>query len=112
MAGEIDMHYAPVLRALLQTKADRRSPALLLDLTRVRFIDSTGIAAIVEYLREAAGFGGHFCIGGAGQELGWIFEMTNLAQVLTIYRDAAEAKQALATNKVPAPAPQLFAAAA
>ena len=112
LSGEIDLHYAPVLRALLNSKASRRCPALLLDLTRVRFIDSTGLGAILEYLREAASFGGRFCIGGAGEQLGCIFEVTNLARVLPIYRHAADAKHALAMNQLPPPSQKLFAAAA
>lgn len=112
LAGEIDLHYAPALRALLDAKANSRCPALLLDLSAVEFIDSSGLAAILDYLREAASFGGRFCIGGAGEQLGWIFEVTNLAQVLPIYRHTAHAKHALATGQLPLPSRQLFVAAA
>ena len=51
LEGEIDLHYAPVLRSLLQGKVAARNAALVLDLSGVSFIDSSGLAAMIEYFR-------------------------------------------------------------
>jgi anti-sigma B factor antagonist len=64
LRGEIDLHFAPVLRQLLDDKAEYNCPALVLDLSAVSYIDSSGIAVILEGLRDAEKFGGIFCIGG------------------------------------------------
>ena len=68
MEGEIDLHYAPVLRTLLQGKVKERCPALVLDLARVTFIDSAGLAAIVEYFRDASRYEGVLCLAGLNED--------------------------------------------
>ena len=112
LGGEIDLHYAPVLRARLQAKARSGCPALLLDVSGVGFIDSSGISAILEYLRDATKFGGRFCIGGVSEQLRWIFDVVGLGKVMPIFADAAQAKEALSSGSMPVPATPLFAAAA
>lgn len=112
LAGDIDMHFAPALRALLQAKAKSHCPALLLDISGVEFIDSSGIAAILEYLRDATNFEGRFCIGGLTPSLRTIFEVVGLGRVMPVYADAATAKNALFADKLPQPSTTLFAPAA
>ena len=109
LRGEIDLHYAPVFRALLKTKAKGRCRKLLLDMTAVSYVDSSGLSAILEYLRDATKFGGCFCIGGVGKQLRGIFEMIHLTKVMPIFADAGEAKLALVCNRVPTPSERIFA---
>src|SRR5215217_7882298 len=103
LKGDVDLHYAPVLRALLKAKAKGRCRTLLLDMSAVSFVDSSGLAAILEYLRDATNFGGRFCIGGVGKQLRGIFEIIHLDKVMPVFADALEAKKALACNRVPTP---------
>jgi anti-sigma B factor antagonist len=112
LRGEIDLHYAPVLRSLLVTKAKAHCPALLLDMSEVEFIDSSGLAALIEYLREAAEFGGLFCLGGVREHLRSIFEIVRLDTVMCIFADPAEAKNALLQGHLQPPERSLFAPAA
>lgn len=112
LGGEIDMHFAPTLRALLQAKTRQKCPALLLDLSGVNFIDSVGLAAILEYLRDATDGGTQFCIGGVSETLRTIFEVVGLSKVMPVYRDAATAKQAIVGNQLPRVSTPLFASAA
>jgi hypothetical protein len=39
LSGAIDLHYAPTLRSLFQSKLNERCPALIVDLNAVDFID-------------------------------------------------------------------------
>ena len=112
LGGEIDMHFAPTLRAILRAKHNSKCPALLLDMSQVEFIDSVGLAAILEYLRDATEANARFCIGGISESLRTIFEVVGLGRVMPIYRDAAKAKSAFLANDVPEPSMQLFATAA
>jgi anti-sigma B factor antagonist len=112
LEGEIDLHYAPVLRDLLCGKARSRCHSLLLDVSRVEFIDSTGLAAIIDYLRKSNSFGGRFCIGGVGEQLQPIFEIIRLDRAMPIFAEVAKAKQALTYNCVPAVSEPLFKSAA
>lgn len=105
LRGQVDLHYAPVLRSLLQAKLNIRCPALILDLTEVSFIDSTGLAVIIEYLRDAHEFGGAFCIGGVNADVQGIFDIVRLSLVVGIYRTVAEAKDALQRGELPEQTP-------
>ena len=109
--GEVDMANARTLRRLLKGKAKSKCRALLLDVSRLSFIDSTGLAAIIEYLRDSTQFGGRFCIGGAGEQLRAIFEVVRLDKAMPIFADSAKAKEALAYNCLPKASKPLFVSA-
>jgi len=108
LCGDIDMQHAPALRALFVGKSERRCPALIVDLSGVQFIDSTGIAVLLEYLRDASAFDGQFCIGGLTDHVRAIFDILRLDQAMPIFNDLIEAKSALSKGSVPrAPEPLL-----
>lgn len=109
--GEIDLHFAPVLRQVLQGKAKQRCAALLLDLTGVEFINSSGVAAILEYLRDATDNGSLFCIGGVSSHVRPIIEIVRLDRSMPIFADAARAKEAIIARRLPAVSRPLFVAA-
>ena len=48
ITGEIDLHQSPSLRTVLAEQAEAKCPALLLDFTEVKYIDSSGLATLVE----------------------------------------------------------------
>lgn len=112
LEGEIDMHFAPVLRRLLNGKRETRCPALLLDLSAVEFIDSTGLAVILEYLRDATAFHGRFCIGGISENVRTIIEIVRLERAMPVFRHVSAAKHALLSGGIPAVSEPVFAAAA
>src|SRR6476646_2388093 len=95
MEGEIDLHYAPVLRALLQGKVREQCPALVVDLKNVDFIDSAGLAAIVEYFRDASRYDGVLCLTGLNENLRTVFEIVRLDRVIPVFATNAEAIAAL-----------------
>jgi anti-sigma B factor antagonist len=105
---EIDLHYAPTLRALFQAKAKHRCPALVVDLSRVPFIDSSGIAVLLEYLRDAAQFGGQFCLAAPTDHVRHVFEITRLDEAVPVFANVAEAIAAAAANVLPTPQKRLF----
>jgi anti-sigma B factor antagonist len=107
LSGEIDLHYAPVLRTLLKGKARNRCPALVVEMSRVEFIDSSGLAALIEYLRDAAEFGGQFCIAGVTGPVRHIFDVVQLEQFLPIFADLGMARSAFGNRRV-VPAEPLF----
>ena len=108
LEDEIDLHYAPALRALFQAKVTQRCPALVVDLSGVPFIDSTGIAVLLEYIRDAAEFGGRFCLAAPTDHVRHVFEIVRLHEVLTVFDTTAAAISAMADDVVPAPAQPLF----
>ena len=112
LQGEIDMHFAPVLRRLLDGKRETQCPTLLLDMSAVEFIDSTGLAVILEYVRDTTVYHGRFCIGGISENLRTIFEIVRLDRAIPIYADVTTAKNALISGATHAVSEPLFASAA
>lgn len=108
LEDEIDLHYAPVLRALFQAKSNQRCPALVVDLSGVPFIDSTGIAVLLEYLRDASDFGGRFCLAAPTDHVRHVFEIVRLDEALPIFKSTAAAIRAMANDAVPLPSQRLF----
>lgn len=108
LEGEIDLHYAPVIRAVFQAKAARRCPYLIADFSAVTFIDSTGIAVLIEYLRDATSFGGQFCIAGLTEHVRDVFTIVRLDKAIPLFDTAEDATVAFSSGRVPACAEPLF----
>ena len=108
LEGEIDLHYAPVLRSLLQAKVRARCRSLVMDLSGVTFIDSSGLAAVIEYFRDSGDCDGVLCLSGLNDTLRTIFEIVRLDKVIPIFASRAEAIAALKTGSVVPPEASIF----
>ena len=108
LEGEIDLHYAPVLRTLLQNKVQTRCRALVIDLTGVTFIDSSGLAAIIEYFRDSGDCEGVLCLAGLNDTLETVFEIVRLDKVIPIFETRADAVAALKAGAVAPPEAAIF----
>jgi anti-sigma B factor antagonist len=108
LEGEIDLHYAPALRSLVQGKLQQRRPALVLDLSGVSFIDSTGISVMLEYLRDAGEFSGRLLIAGPTEHVRTVFEIVGLTKVLSICDNVGAAVDAVRAGSEAAAVQPLF----
>lgn len=96
LGGEIDLHASPALRAELQKCARAKVPALLLDFSAVDYIDSSGLATLIEYVRESATFSGRLALFGLRKKVRTIFDLVRLNELFVIGGTAEEAAAALA----------------
>lgn len=89
--GEIDLHASPKLRTELQALIAAKTPALAADFTGVKYIDSSGLATLVEYVRDTKAFGGRLALFGLQPKVKMVFELVRLNELFTITdtRDAA-----------------------
>ncbi len=108
LAGEIDLHFLPIFRALLKDKRDEPPEALVLDLSEVAFIDSSGIAAIIEHLRTTMQAGSRFVIGGMSGAVKEIFEVINLRKAMPLFESQEAALEALKLKRLAEPGEPLF----
>lgn len=111
LQGEVDLHYVPALRSMFSAKSDRHCPALVVDFSEVTYIDSNGIAVLLEYLRDAKEYEGVFCITGLTEQVRHIFDVVRLDQVMPIFATVPEAVAALSDGHVP-PCPEVLFGAA
>lgn len=96
LSGEIDLHASPLLRAELQARAAAETPCLLLDFTGVAYIDSSGLATLIEYVRESEPFGGKLALFGLQKKIRTIFDLVRLNELFVIADTSGDALAALA----------------
>lgn len=67
----------------------------ILDLNAVPYIDSTGLAFVVELHKSLAKRGGQLLLAGANQRVREVLEMTRIGDVIPLFNDVDEAQAAL-----------------
>ena len=95
LAGEIDLCSVPELREALAALAELRRPMLVIDLSMVTFLDSSGLSIIIDYWRQTQEVGRKLVIVGAAGEVLEIFRLTNLDQFIPLFATEGEACSAL-----------------
>ena len=96
LSGEIDLSRSPELRALLEVHAKAKRAVLLVDFTEVKYIDSSGLATLIEYVQKIGKFRGRFALGGVNARLRTVFDLARLGEIFPIHGTVEEAKAALA----------------
>ena len=100
LSCEIDIRYVPTLRAAFGRKIKARCKALILDLTEVYDIDSSAIATLVEYYRDAGRQGGVLCLCGVNEGLKPIFETVQLGNSVAMFDCVADAVAAIRRGEI------------
>ncbi len=86
-AGDFKRDIAPVLEA--NTK-------LVLDLSRLRFVDSSGLGAFISCLRKLNAKGGDLKLCGMSKQVRAVFELVRMHRIFEIYHTKEEAVRAFA----------------
>jgi len=89
--GEIDAHTAPQLKSAIGTLLDEEKSALVVDLERVTFMDSTGLGVLVSALKRVREMDGELRIVCTRRAILRVLEITGLDKVLSLYSSMAEA---------------------
>ena len=93
--GAIDLHVSPELRASLRAIIDGEKPKrLIVDLSQVPYIDSSGIAVLIGAMQSLELEGGVFMIAGAREGVRMIFESAKLDQYFRLFPNVAAASAA------------------
>lgn len=94
LEGEIDLHRSPEIKETLQPLIEQKFPRILIDMSGVQYIDSSGLAVFIEALQRVLGYGGKLGLFGLRDSVRSIFEIARLDQVFQIYPDQAAAQAA------------------
>jgi len=93
--GEIDLANSPTMRKVLLTEIkEKHAQKVFLNLTKVRYIDSSGIASLVEGLKASRDNGSRLILYGLNPSVREVMELSRLQKIFEIY-DSEE--QALAS---------------
>ncbi len=85
ISGEIDMNSSPALRAQLLELIGNKPPVLFIDFASVSYIDSSGIATLVEGLKGMMPYGGRLKFVGIPPKIAEIFGFAKLDRVFEIH---------------------------
>ena len=86
VAGEIDALTVPQLWELLERLIEDGERNVVIDLSRVGFIDSTGIGVVIRAMNALKDRGGELSLRGPSPMTYQVFETVGLTKVLTIER--------------------------
>jgi anti-anti-sigma factor len=84
--GELDPHTAPMLEQQVNELAEAGSLDIVLDLSRLAFIDSSGLRVVISAHREMADRGGKLSLQSPSDTAQRLLEITGLVDHISIVR--------------------------
>ncbi len=91
VVGEVDLHASPELRkVLLEVLREKPASHVLVNMQGVSYIDSSGVAVLVEGLKTSAAADGRFALYGLGPGVREVLELTQLLPVFEVYENEQE----------------------
>jgi len=93
IVGDIDLQSSPDLRKVLLASL-AQSPRVVLNLIRVRYIDSSGIASLVEGWQQAKSLQHRLILFGLTEVARNVLKLTHLLKLFEVYETETEALSA------------------
>ena len=92
LSGDIDLANSPAVRkALLKELRDSRTPRVVMNLSNVRYIDSSGVASLVEGLKAARDVGSRFILFGLSTSAREVLQLSRLLKIFEVYDNEEQA---------------------
>ena len=85
LEGDIDLHVSPVVTESLTAMIRKEPKRLVIDLSRVTYIDSAGVATLIIAMQEVEAYGGKFFLSGLQETVRSIFETSRLDRTFRIF---------------------------
>ncbi len=92
VVGDIDLHNSrEVRRVMLDAFQQKRAPRVIVNLKGVRYIDSSGVASLVEGLKVSRSMGSRLILFGLSPAAREVLELSRLAKVFEVYESEEQA---------------------
>ncbi len=93
--GDIDLYNSPEVRkVILEELKEKKTPRVIVNLSGVRYIDSSGVASLVEGLKVSRTLSSRFMLYGLSPAAREVLELSRLIRVFEVYASEEEALQA------------------
>jgi anti-sigma B factor antagonist len=92
--GEVTVFSSPAMRESLRKIAESQPSRVVLDLSGVRYIDSSGVATFVEAMQTIQRHKGKLVLAGLNPRVRGVFEIARLDSVFVMVASVQEALQA------------------
>jgi anti-anti-sigma factor len=96
--GDVDLGSAPQLRAALAPVLESENPRLLIDLSGIGFMDSTGVGVMVNALNRVKEKGGAIAFCKPTPRVHRVLQIAGLLKALPLFESRGEALAALETK--------------
>lgn len=94
--GEIDITTSPDVRKFFDRITKDKNAKIVINLAKVSYIDSSGLATLVEGLQRMRSYGGKMRLTNLSDKVKSLFEITKLEKLFEIYPEEAKAVEGLA----------------
>jgi anti-sigma B factor antagonist len=93
LAGELDIASAPILEATIAGLCENGTSTIVLDVSKVTFMDSTGLRAVLAADKLCRGRGHALSLAGAKGAVQRLFELTGVSGALQFEGKGSRAEQ-------------------
>jgi anti-sigma B factor antagonist len=92
LAGDIDLANSPKVRdSILREIRECHTPLVMVNLSRVRYMDSSGVASLVEVLKASRDLGSRFILFGLTTSIREVLQLSRLIKVFEVYENEEQA---------------------
>ena len=91
VVGELDINTAEPLKKSMRRYMEEGYDHLILDLKRVRYVDSSGLSLFIEATKLLLARQGRFSLVGCSQTVTKMLEITRLNRIVRTYTTASDA---------------------
>lgn len=91
LSGEININTSPDLRKVFDELITKKTTKVILDMGGVNYIDSSGLATLIEMLRRMKKYDGKLRLCNLSDKIRSLFEITKLTKLFEMFNSEAEA---------------------
>lgn len=89
--GEIDINSSPGIKKAFDKLISSKTPKMVINLSKVTYVDSSGLATLVEILKNMRSYGGRMRLSNMSPKIKSLFEITKLEKLFEILASEEEA---------------------
>lgn len=91
LAGELDFNTSPDIRRQFAKLTEKKEPRVLVNLAKVEYIDSSGLATFIELFKKIKQLGGKLVLFDLQQAVRSVFEIAKLDSLFSLAQNEEEA---------------------
>ena len=85
--GEIDINSSPIIKKSFDKLISQKTPKIVINLSKVTYVDSSGLATLVELLKNMRSYNGRMRLACMSPKIKSLFEITKLEKLFEILAD-------------------------
>lgn len=89
--GEVDINSSPEIKKTFDKLISKKTSKIVVNLSKVTYVDSSGLATLVEILKNMRSYGGRIRLTNLSPKIKSLFEITKLDKLFEIMADEDDA---------------------